>query len=163
MDPMEPDNLRFHLGPGLIVANLYPLLYAKGFYDGMREEGETEIIILVRRAWVGSQRYGAAVWSGDVGSTFEALSDQVRAGLNMGMSGIPGGQLISADSLVVIRRTSFRELMVRWFQFGVFCPLFRSMDSASQGSGSHPARRPERGVVVWRESLWHPQGIPFLT
>ena len=85
----DPDNLRYHLGNGLEVANLYPLFYAQGFYEGMRAEGEKEILNLCRCAWAGSQRYGAAVWSGDIASTFEALRTQVRAGLNMALSGIP--------------------------------------------------------------------------
>jgi len=86
----DVDNLRYHLGPGLEVANLYPQLHERGFYEGMRSEGETDVITLCRSAWAGSQRYGAAVWSGDIPST-----------------------------------PYFRELIVRWFQYGVFCPLFR--------------------------------------
>ena len=87
--PMDPDNIRYHLGDGLAVANIYPLLHEQGFYEGMRSEGEEEIVTLCRSAWAGSQRYGAAVWSGDIQSTFEALRSQVRAGLNIGLSGIP--------------------------------------------------------------------------
>jgi len=126
MHPMDADNLRYHLGDGMAMTNIYPLLHARGFYEGMQAEGEEEIITLCRSAWAGSQRYGAAVWSGDIRSTFEALQAQVRAGLNIGLSGIPwwttdiggftGGNPASSY---------FRELIVRWFQYGVFCPLFR--------------------------------------
>ncbi|HEX8007806.1 MAG TPA: glycoside hydrolase family 31 protein [Trebonia sp.] len=124
--PEHPDNLRYHLGPGLEVGNLYPLLNAKAFYDGMTAEGEDEIVSLCRSAWAGSQRYGAAVWSGDVGSTFEDLRRQIPAGLNIGLSGIPWwttdiGGFKGGDA----RSPSFRELLVRWFQFGVFSPLCR--------------------------------------
>ena len=52
-------------------------------------DGEDEIVLLCRSAWAGSQRYGAAVWSGDIESTFEALAAQIPAGLNMGIAGIP--------------------------------------------------------------------------
>ena len=126
MWPMDPDNLRYHLGSGLAVANLYPMMYAKGFYDGMCAEGETDIINLCRCAWAGSQRYGAATWSGDIDSTFEELRIQVRAGLNMGLSGIPWwttdiGGFFDGNP----EDPSFRELLVRWFQYGTFCPLFR--------------------------------------
>lgn len=124
--PIDADNLQYYLGDGRAVTNIYPLLHAQGFYDGMRAEGETEIISLSRSAWAGSQRYGIGVWSGDVDSTFEDLQVQVRAGLNIGLSGIPwwttdiggfhGGDPESAY---------FRELIVRWFQYGVFCPIFR--------------------------------------
>lgn len=126
MFPMDPDNLRFHLGNALAIANAYPLLHERGFYEGMCEAGETAILNLCRSAWAGSQRYGAAVWSGDINSTFEALQAQVRAGLNIGLSGIPwwttdiggfyGGEPESP---------AFRELLIRWFQYGTFCPLFR--------------------------------------
>jgi alpha-D-xyloside xylohydrolase len=124
--PMDPDNLRYYLGDGRAVTNIYPMLHVKGFYDGMRAEGETEIMALTRSAWAGSQRYGAAVWSGDVASTFEAFRLQVRAGLNMAMSGIPWwttdiGGFHGGDP----ESPYFRELIVRWFQYGAFCPLFR--------------------------------------
>ena len=126
MWPMDPDNLEYYLGNGLTVTNLYPLMHARGFYEGMRSEGEEEIVALCRSAWAGSQRYGAAVWSGDIMSTFESLRAQVRAGLNIGLSGIPWwttdiGGFFGGDPAV----PSFRELIVRWFQYGVFCPLFR--------------------------------------
>jgi len=124
--PEDPGNLRYHLGPGLEVANLYPLQHAKGFHDGMTGEGEEEILLLCRAAWAGSQRYGAAVWSGDIDSTFDALRRQIPAGLNIGLSGIPWwatdiGGFKGGD----IESPSFRELLVRWFQFGVFSPLCR--------------------------------------
>jgi alpha-D-xyloside xylohydrolase len=126
MYPTDPDNVRFHLGNGLQVFNIYPLMHARAFYEGMRSEGEDEIISLCRSAWAGSQRYGAAVWSGDIESTFEALQDQVRAGLNIALSGIPWwttdiGGFFDGDP----DSPYFRELIVRWFQYGVFCPLFR--------------------------------------
>ena len=124
--PEHPDNLRYHLGPGLEVGNAYPMLHARGFYEGMRAEGEQEILLLCRSAWAGSQRYGALVWSGDIDSTFEDLRRQIPAGLNIGLSGIPWwttdiGGFKGGD----ITSPSFRELIVRWFQFGVFCPVFR--------------------------------------
>ncbi|RNL82651.1 glycoside hydrolase family 31 protein [Halostreptopolyspora alba] len=124
--PGHPANLRYHTGPGAEVGNIYPAEHARGFYEGMRAEGETEIITLCRSAWAGSQRYGAALWSGDIPATFDSLRTQVRAGLNVAMSGIPwwttdiggfhGGDQDSPE---------YRELLVRWFQYGVFCPLLR--------------------------------------
>ncbi|SDK10526.1 alpha-D-xyloside xylohydrolase [Actinopolyspora mzabensis] len=124
--PGTPENLRFAEGPGREVFNLYPLRHAQGFHDGMREEGETEIVSLCRSAWAGSQRYGAALWSGDIDATFESLRAQVRAGLNVALSGIPWwttdiGGFHGGDP----DSEYFRELVVRWFQYGVFCPLFR--------------------------------------
>jgi alpha-D-xyloside xylohydrolase len=124
--PEQTQNLRFHAGPGSSVINRYPLDHARTVHDGMQSIGDDEIITLCRSAWAGSQRYGAAVWSGDIGVTFETLRAQVRAGLNIGLSGIPwwtsdiggfhGGDPDDPD---------YRELMIRWFQYGVWCPLFR--------------------------------------
>ena len=126
MLPFLPENLRFYTGDGEAVANSYPLDHVRGFYEGLLAEGETTPLFLCRSAWAGSQRFGAAVWSGDIMSTFSALRAQVKSGLNMGLSGIPwwttdiggfrGGDPTSAY---------FQQLIVRWFQFGAFCPIFR--------------------------------------
>jgi alpha-D-xyloside xylohydrolase len=124
--PWSPENLRFHLGNGIEVASIYPLLQQMAFYEGMRAAGETEIVTLSRSGWAGSQRFSSVIWSGDVASTFEALQAQVRAGLNMAMSGIPWwttdiGGFHGGD----IHSDYFRELIVRWFQYGVFSPICR--------------------------------------
>lgn len=124
--PYDQNLLHYHLGAAQEVGCIYPLLHQQGFYEGMRQQGETEIITLSRSAWAGSQRYGAAVWSGDINSRFEVLRAQVAAGLNIAMSGIPWwttdiGGFLGGD----IESSYFRELIVRWFQFGVFCPVFR--------------------------------------
>jgi len=92
----------------------------------MRAEGEEDIFLLCRAGWLGSQRYAASIWSGDIDSTFESLQHQVRAGLNMALSGIPWwntdiGGFKRGDTLSAY----FRELIVRWFQYGVFCPICR--------------------------------------
>ena len=126
MRPYDYDNVRYYLGNGLEVSNIYPFFYAQTFYDGMREQGEEDVVNLVRCAWLGSQRLGAVLWSGDIASEFPSLRKQVKAGLNVAMCGIPwwttdiGGFLMGdPDS------PQFRELIVRWFQFGAFCPIFR--------------------------------------
>jgi alpha-D-xyloside xylohydrolase len=145
MYPMNHDNLRFNAGNGLQVGNIYPLMHAKAFYDGMRSEGETEILSLCRSGWAGSQRYGSAVWSGDIASTFETLRIQVKAGLNMAMSGIPWwttdiGGFHGGDP----ESPEFRELVIRWFQFGVFCPIFRL----------HGHRAPTAGATGGPNEVW---------
>jgi alpha-D-xyloside xylohydrolase len=125
---MRPEDLEsnvLYLGPGSEVQGVYPREHARGFAEGLRARGE-EVMLLCRSAWAGSQRYGAAVWSGDIESTFEALAEQIPAGLNIGISGIPWwttdiGGFKGGDASTPY----FRELIVRWFQFGVFCPLFR--------------------------------------
>jgi alpha-D-xyloside xylohydrolase len=102
------------------------MLHARAFFEGMRAEGEEEILSLCRSAWAGSQRYGALVWSGDIDSTFEDLRRQIPAGLNIGLAGIPWWTTdIGGFKEGNVNSPSFRELLVRWFQFGVFSPVFR--------------------------------------
>ena len=85
----EFDNYRYKIGSNVQIGNVYPHMYSRLFYDGMKQEGQEKIVNLVRCAWAGSQRYGALVWSGDVHSTFEDFRSQLCAGLHMGICGIP--------------------------------------------------------------------------
>ncbi len=124
--PYDFDNYRYYAGTALQCTNIYPLMYAKGFYDGLKEEGEREVLSLVRCAWAGSQKYGVLTWSGDIHSSFRAMREQLQAGLNMCVAGIPWwtsdiGGFLGGD----ISDEKFRELLVRWFQWGAFCPVFR--------------------------------------
>ena len=124
--PLELDNTRFHFGNGLEVAGLYPRCHQQAFYEGLLAENEKAPMTLGRSAWVGSQRFGSAVWSADIPSTFDSLRRQVAGGLNIGLSGIPYwttdiGGFHGGD----IDDPGFRELLVRWFQYGVFCPIMR--------------------------------------
>ena len=126
MYPMHPDNLRFHLGDGRDVANIYPFLHQQGYADGFAQEGIDDGLLLSRCAWAGSQRFPLVLWSGDVKSTFADLRRQLTAGLNMALSGISWwttdiGGFKGGD----INDPAFRELLVRWFQWGAFCPVFR--------------------------------------
>ena len=121
----DQENARYSIGNGTEVGNIYPFYYAKTFYEGLKSEGR-EVMNLIRCAWHGSARYGVVVWSGDIPSTFESLRNQVKAGLNMSLCGIPWwttdiGGFYGGDG----DDPRFRELLVRWFQFGVFCPIFR--------------------------------------
>lgn len=133
LDGCEPDlcpwdfpRLRYHAGPASACANLYPFWHQQTVLEAQRNAGGSQPLNLCRSAWAGSQRLGAAVWSGDIISRFFMLRNQVKAGLNMALSGIPwwttdiggffGGHPEDAG---------FRELLVRWFQFAVFCPILR--------------------------------------
>lgn len=133
LDEAEPeytvydfDNYRYYAGSNLKIGNLYPKMYAQTFFEGMKKEGQENIVNLIRCAWAGSQRYGALVWSGDIASSYESLRNQLVAGLNMGIAGIPwwttdiggfhGG---NPDD------ENFRELFIRWFQWAAFCPVMR--------------------------------------
>ncbi|MEM1676955.1 MAG: glycoside hydrolase family 31 protein [Nitrososphaerota archaeon] len=124
--PYDYDNIRYHLGNALEVANLYPFYYAKAFYDGMRSIGENDFVFLIRAGWHGIQRFRVVVWSGDIPSTFESLRRQIKAGLNMALCGIMWwttdiGGFWGGDP----NDPEFQELIVRWFQWGTFCPIFR--------------------------------------
>ena len=133
LDEAEPeysfydfDHYRYHLGPNVQIGNIYPRCYAQTFYEGMEAEGQQNIVNLLRCAWAGSQKYGALVWSGDIHSSFESLRNQFAAGLNMGIAGIPwwttdiGGFHGGNPS-----DPAFREVLVRWFEYGAFCPVMR--------------------------------------
>lgn len=118
--------MKFYAGNGAQSAMLYPYYYSKMFYEGLKSEGETDIILLTRAAYPGTQKFGSLVWNGDIMSTFEALRMSVKTGLSMAMSGIPwwnsdiGGFLVGD-----IESDYFKELVVRWAQFGVFSPVMR--------------------------------------
>ncbi|HJB42682.1 MAG TPA: glycoside hydrolase family 31 protein [Candidatus Gemmiger avicola] len=133
LDEAEPefttydyDNYRYYAGPVTEIGNIYPREYAKMFYEGQQREGRTDIVSLTRCAWVGSQRYGALVWSGDIFSTWEDFRKQVCAGLHMGLAGIPWWTTdIGGFHGGCVDDPAFQELLVRWFQFGAFCPVMR--------------------------------------
>ena len=146
--PQQPSHLKYHLGNGAQVAQLYPYYYAEAFYDGLKAEGEIPIS-LTRAAYPGSQKFGAIVWNGDIPSTFEALKMSIKSGLSMGMCGIPWwnsdiGGFLFGD----IESEYFRELIVRWFQFGLFCPIMRL----------HGARKKQSDYVFRHPGIIEPSG-----
>lgn len=147
LDEAEPEfgtydykGYRCYLGSYQQVGNIYPQLYSRTFYDGMIAQGQRDPVNLVRCAWAGSQRYGALVWSGDIMSQWTYLRRQICAGLSMGAAGIPwwttdiggfhGGH--PADE-------GFRELLIRWFQWGAYCPVMRL--HGDRQPGEQPKRR----------------------
>ncbi len=148
LDEAEPeysaydfDNYRYFRGTDLEIGNIYPVEYARTFYEGMQAEGQKNIVNLLRCAWAGSQRYGALVWSGDIASSFESMRNQLAAGLNMGLAGIPWwttdiGGFHGGDP----NDSAFRELFVRWFQWGTFCPVMRL-------HGDREPRQPQYGTT----------------
>ncbi|KAI5919528.1 glycoside hydrolase family 31 protein [Camillea tinctor] len=137
LDEAEPeythydfDNYRYAAGPDLEVGNVYPREYARAFWEGMSSSSPSpsanQVLNLIRCCWAGSQKYGVVLWSGDIASSWPSLRTQLRAGLNAGLSGIPWwttdiGGFHGGDP----RSEAFRELFVRWFQWGAFCPVFR--------------------------------------
>ena len=114
-------------GNGARYANLYPLMTTSAVYDGQRSvTDQKRVFILSRSAYAGIQRNSAAAWSGDINSDWETFKRQIPAGLNLMLSGIPywttdiGGFTDgNPDS------PAYRELFLRWFEYGTFCPIFR--------------------------------------
>ena len=148
LDEAEPeytaydfDNYRYYLGPNLQIGNIYPVDYARAFYEGMEAEGQKNIVNLLRCAWAGSQKYGALVWSGDIASSFSSMRNQLAAGLNMGLAGIPWWTTdIGGFHGGNPNDEAFRELFVRWFQWGAFCPVMRL-------HGDREPRQPQVGTT----------------
>lgn len=128
---------RYFKGPALTCSNLYPREYIRGFAEGEEQENSAPTVKLVRCAWAGSQKYGALVWSGDIRSNWQTLRNQIIAGLQIGISGIPWWTTdIGGFHDGAIDDPAFQELMIRWFQFGTFCPVMRT----------HGSRRPHRAI-----------------
>ena len=115
-------------GSGDRYANIFPLETTRAVYEGQRAASDQKrVFILSRSAFAGDQRYGVAAWSGDVLSDWLSYKRQIPAGLNYSVSGLPYwttdiGGFISGGNLA---DPNFRELFVRWFQFGAFSPIFR--------------------------------------
>jgi alpha-D-xyloside xylohydrolase len=123
------------LGTAAAYLNAYPLQNAKGIYEGQRStDPDKRVFLLTRSGFAGSQRYAAAIWSGDIGSTWRDMKTQITAGINFSLSGLPywtmdiGGFVVpekfekpDSENLA-----EWRELNTRWYQFGAFVPLFRS-------------------------------------
>lgn len=119
----EPRDLRFAAGPGVAVACGYPARHTAAIGALAARDGG---LVLARSAWLGSQRDPVAVWSGDVEATWQALGQQVRAGLNMNLSGIPWwsadiGGFLGGDP----QDDEYAELVVRWLQYATYTPIMR--------------------------------------
>ncbi|EQB12825.1 glycoside hydrolase family 31 protein [Sphingobium lactosutens] len=154
------------IGPAAQYFNSYPLMNARAFYEGWTQyKPDVRPFLLTRSGFGGLQRYGAAIWSGDVASRWFDLRAQISAGVNASMSGLPnwthdiGGFALedrySAEKPAAADLDEWRELNLRWFQFGAFSPLFRS-------HGEFPYREiyeispegsPMRSSMVWYDEL----------
>ena len=134
MDASEPEfdilkDKQTFLGSGNSVRNAYPLYVTKAIYEGQRSTTDRKrVVILTRSAFAGQQRHAAASWSGDISANWITLRRQVTAGLSFSMSGLPywttdiGGFFRPDDQYT---SNAYHELLIRWFEFGTFCPLFR--------------------------------------
>lgn len=126
-------------GPSQVYFNTYPLVHVDGFNRNLLEhKPDVRPFILSRSGFAGIQRAHTALWSGDVVSRWDDLKDQISAGVNLSMSGIPNWTTDIGGFANEERYTKgdpkhlaeWRELNLRWFQFGAFSPLFRSHGEA---------------------------------
>lgn len=141
IDSSEPDHMDFKpsdldnktwLGSFRKVRNAFPLMTVGGVYDHQRSvTSEKRVFILTRSAFAGQQRYGANTWSGDVVSSWKVLRNQISAGLNFSLCGIPHwnsdiGGFFLWEYPQKLNDADYRELYARWIQFGAFTPMMRS-------------------------------------
>jgi alpha-D-xyloside xylohydrolase len=122
-------------GPGAELFNSYVLPNSQAIFEGEQSvDPDRRVFLLTRSTYGGLQRYGATSWSGDVGARWETLREQISAGVNLSMSGLPNwthdiggfateGRYAKQDPAHL---AEWRELYLRWFQFGAFTPLFRA-------------------------------------
>jgi alpha-D-xyloside xylohydrolase len=134
MDASEPEfdilkGKQTFLGSGESVRNAYPLYVTKSIYAGQRATTDRKrVVILTRSAFAGQQRNAAGSWSGDITANWITLRRQISAGLSFSMSGLPywttdiGGFFRPEDQYT---SAEYHELLIRWFQYGAFCPIFR--------------------------------------
>ena len=136
--------------------NTYSLVLSGMLYEQLRQQSNRRVSILTRSAFAGQQKYAASTWSGDIYASWEVFKNQIPAGLNLCMTGIPywttdigGFRVISQEKggnsgkgeignfvgekaqegggyRKGLRDSAYLELYTRWFQFGAFCPMFRA-------------------------------------
>jgi alpha-D-xyloside xylohydrolase len=141
MDSTEPDHFnpkqsdfdtKTYLGSFRKVRNAYPLMTVGGVSSHQRSvTSDKRVFILTRSAFAGQQRYGANTWSGDIVASWETLRNQISAGLNFSLCGIPYwnsdiGGFFLWNFKNPLQNPDYRELHARWIQFGTFCPMMRS-------------------------------------
>ena len=146
MDSTDPDcfyptdeDYEFPTGYGSFrkMRNAFPLATVSGIYENQRKVSENQrVFIMTRSSYAGQQRYGSNMWSGDVASSWDMLRKQIPAGLNFTLTGNPNfntdiGGFFSGSYNVLgaasgAKNPQFQELYVRWMQYGLFNPVFRS-------------------------------------
>lgn len=154
------------LGPSTRYLNAYALVNAQAIYEGQRDEDpDKRVFLLTRSGFPGLQRYSTATWSGDIGTCWEDMKAQISAGINFSISGIPYWTMDIGGFCVQGRferaregspdMEEWRELNARWFQFGAFCPLFRSHGQYPYREifNIAPENHPAYKTMVWYNKL----------
>ena len=152
------------LGNGERYANEFPLLTTTGVYEGQRAASDQKrVFILSRSGYAGIQRNSAAVWSGDIDPTWETFRRQIPAGLNLSVSGIPYwttdiGGFTDANP----DDPAYRELYIRWFQFGAFCPIFRAHGTRTTNQNEIWSYGPEAQKILTAYDALRYRLMPYI-
>jgi alpha-D-xyloside xylohydrolase len=124
-------NKKLSIGSGARYTNIFPLVHTGGVQEHWKQmTDQKRVFLLTRSAFLGQQRNGTTTWSGDIYSTYMNLQRQVPAGLNFALSGNPywttdiGGYFQPFDRPA--NDLAYQKLYARWFEFGAFCPVFRT-------------------------------------
>ena len=121
------------------LRNAFPLETVRGIYQSQRRDypnSPKRVFIMTRSSYAGQQHYGSNMWSGDVASSWDMLRKQVPAGMSFSLTGNPnfntdiGGFFCNAYNTKgpgsAPQNPQYQELYVRWMQYGLFTPVFRS-------------------------------------
>ena len=152
------------LGNGARYADEFPVATTSAVYEGQRRESnQKRVFILSRSGFAGVQRNAAAVWSGDVNPNWETFRRQIPAGLNLSVSGIPYwttdiGGFVAANP----DDPAYRELYVRWFEFGAFCPIFRAHGTRTTNQNEVWSYGPEAQEILTRYDHLRYRLLPYI-
>ena len=155
---------RMGIGNGARYANIYPLATTGVVYDGQRKASDKErVYILSRSAYSGNQRYGVTAWSGDLVADWETFKRQIPAGLNFELSGIPYwttdiGGFVSSNP----NSPAYRELYIRWFEYGTFCPIFRTHGTRTTNQNELWSYGPEAQKILVAFDKLRYQLMPYI-
>jgi alpha-D-xyloside xylohydrolase len=160
------DNLQLSIGNGARYTNIFPLMHTGNVYDHWRATTDQKrVFILTRSAFLGQQRNATTVWSGDVLGTFATFRKQIPAGLNFEVSGIPYwttdiagyGWPMERDT----RDPAYQELYTRWFEFGVFCPIFRTHGHRTNDTNEVFSYGPQTPTLIAYDKLRY-RMLPYI-
>jgi alpha-D-xyloside xylohydrolase len=151
-------------GSGNRLLNVYPLLDTGAVYQGQRSASDNKrVFILSRSAFAGSQRNAVTAWSGDINSDWLSFRRQIPAGLNFALSGMPYwttdiGGFVSGNP----DDPAYRELFVRWFEYGVFCPIFRVHGTRSTNQNEIWSYGPEAQTILTKFDRLRYRLLPYI-
>lgn len=152
------------IGSGDRFANLFPLNTTAAVYQGQRKaSSDKRVFILSRSAFAGSQRNAVTAWSGDINSDWESFKRQIPAGLNFSLSGLPYwttdiGGFVSGNP----DDPAYRELFVRWFEYGAFCPVFRVHGTRTTNQNELWSYGPDAQQILTRYDRLRYRLMPYI-